>query len=55
MRVADLACYPELRFLDRYDVVVPALLAVALYALGEVCAKANVRSRVALCHSSRRI
>ena len=32
--VPDLARYPELRWLDRYDVAVPALLAVALYALG---------------------
>ncbi|MBS0376346.1 MAG: acyl-CoA desaturase [Proteobacteria bacterium] len=33
-RVRDLARYPELRWLDRYDVVVPVLLAVALYGLG---------------------
>ena len=33
-RVPDLAGYPELRWLDRFDVAVPALLAVALYALG---------------------
>ncbi|MES5813460.1 acyl-CoA desaturase [Pseudoxanthomonas sp. Soil82] len=33
-RVQDLAGYPELRWLDRYDVVVPALLAAATYALG---------------------
>jgi len=33
-RVPDLARYPELRWLDRYDTVVPAALAVALYALG---------------------
>ena len=32
--VPDLARYPELRWLDRYDVAVPALLAVTLYALG---------------------
>ena len=32
--VRDLARYPELRFLDRYDVVVPALLALALFLLG---------------------
>lgn len=32
--VRDLARYPELRWLDRYDVAVPALLAVTLYALG---------------------
>lgn len=33
-RVPDLAKYPELRWLDRYDIAVPVLLAVALYALG---------------------
>ncbi|MGM0562917.1 MAG: acyl-CoA desaturase [Pseudomonadota bacterium] len=33
-RVADWARYPELRWLDRFDVFVPALLAVALYGLG---------------------
>ena len=32
--VTDLARYPELRWLDRYDVAVPALLALLLYALG---------------------
>jgi stearoyl-CoA desaturase (delta-9 desaturase) len=32
--VADLARYPELRWLDRYDAAVPALLALALFALG---------------------
>ncbi len=33
-QVPDLARYPELRFLDRFDVVVPAALAVGLYAAG---------------------
>jgi stearoyl-CoA desaturase (delta-9 desaturase) len=33
-RVPDLARYPELRWLDRFDVVVPASLALALYAIG---------------------
>ena len=33
-RVPDLARYPELRFLDRYDALVPLLLAVLLYAAG---------------------
>jgi stearoyl-CoA desaturase (delta-9 desaturase) len=33
-QVKDLARYPELRFLDRYDVLVPALLALTLYLLG---------------------
>jgi stearoyl-CoA desaturase (delta-9 desaturase) len=32
--VPDLARYPELRWLDRFDVAVPALLALALYGLG---------------------
>jgi len=32
--VGDLAKYPELRFLDRFDIVVPALLGAALYGLG---------------------
>ncbi len=33
-RIRDLARYPELRWLDRYDIVVPVVLAVALYLLG---------------------
>lgn len=33
-RVTDLARFPELRFLDRYDVVVPVALAAALYGVG---------------------
>ena len=33
-RVRDLLKYPELRFLDRYAMVAPLLLALALYALG---------------------
>jgi len=33
-RVPDLARYPELRWLDRYDIAVPILLAAAMYALG---------------------
>ncbi|HET9066588.1 MAG TPA: acyl-CoA desaturase [Gemmatimonadales bacterium] len=32
--VSDLARFPELRWLNRYDVVVPALLALALFLLG---------------------
>lgn len=36
VRVPDLAKFPELRWLDRYDVVVPLLLACALFALGEL-------------------
>jgi stearoyl-CoA desaturase (delta-9 desaturase) len=38
--VRDLAKFPELRFLDRYDVLVPALLAAALYGAGEWLAAA---------------
>jgi stearoyl-CoA desaturase (delta-9 desaturase) len=33
-RVPDLARFPELRWLDRYDIAVPVLLAMAMYALG---------------------
>ena len=33
-RVPDLAKFPELRVLDRYDTLVPVLLAVAMYFLG---------------------
>ncbi len=33
-RVRDLARYPELRWLDRYDVAMPILLAVTMYGLG---------------------
>jgi stearoyl-CoA desaturase (delta-9 desaturase) len=34
-RVKELAEFPELRFLDRFDVVVPALFALAIFGLGE--------------------
>ena len=34
--VPDLARYPELRWLDRYDSLVPALLAIALFVLGSM-------------------
>jgi stearoyl-CoA desaturase (delta-9 desaturase) len=33
-RIPDLARYPELRWLDRFDTLVPVLLAAALYGLG---------------------
>jgi stearoyl-CoA desaturase (delta-9 desaturase) len=33
-RIPDLVRYPELRWLDRYDTLVPVLLATALYGLG---------------------
>lgn len=35
-RVRDLARYPELRFIDRFDVAVPILLALTLYLAGGV-------------------
>ena len=34
--VKDLIVYPELRFLDRFDMLVPLLLALGLYGLGGV-------------------
>jgi stearoyl-CoA desaturase (delta-9 desaturase) len=40
-RVGDLARFPELRWLDRFDTAVPAALAVGLYALGEWLAAAH--------------
>ena len=36
--VPDLARYPELRFLDRFDSLVPILFAITLYATGEMLA-----------------
>ncbi len=33
-RVKDLLIYPELKFLDRFDVIAPLFLAASLYALG---------------------
>ena len=36
--VPDLARYPELRFLDRFDALVPLLLALGLYGAGELLA-----------------
>ena len=36
--VQDLARYPELRFLDRFDIVVPIALAIALFLTGEALA-----------------
>ncbi len=38
-RVVQLLQYPELRFLDRYDALVPLLLALALYGTGELMAQ----------------
>ena len=34
--IPDLEKYPELRFLDRFDILVPVALAAGLYALGSV-------------------
>lgn len=34
-RVKELAQFPELRFLDRFDILVPILFALAIYGLGE--------------------
>ncbi|ROH88025.1 acyl-CoA desaturase [Pseudomethylobacillus aquaticus] len=39
-RVKELAAFPELRFLDRFDVLVPVLFALAIYGLGEWLAAA---------------
>lgn len=37
-RVKELAKFPELRFLDRFDVVIPIALGASIYALGETLA-----------------
>ncbi len=37
-RVREFAVFPELRFLDRFDVLVPLLLALSIYGLGEYLA-----------------
>jgi stearoyl-CoA desaturase (delta-9 desaturase) len=38
-RIPDLSRYPELRWLDRYDIVVPIALASALYGIGTLLAR----------------
>ncbi|MBN8888181.1 MAG: acyl-CoA desaturase [Rudaea sp.] len=38
-RIPDFAGYPELRWLDRYDVVVPGALALTLYLAGTLLAR----------------
>ncbi len=38
-QVPDLARYPELRWLDRYDTAVPLALALAMFALGALLAR----------------
>jgi stearoyl-CoA desaturase (delta-9 desaturase) len=35
-RIPDLARYPELRWLDRFDILMPVLLATGLFVLGDV-------------------
>jgi stearoyl-CoA desaturase (Delta-9 desaturase) len=37
-RVKELAKFPELRFLDRFDVIVPIVFALAIFGLGELLA-----------------
>ena len=37
-RIPDFARYPELRWLDRYDILIPVVLAAALYGLGVLLA-----------------
>jgi stearoyl-CoA desaturase (Delta-9 desaturase) len=37
-RVKELAKFPELRFIDRFDVLIPILLAVSIFILGETLA-----------------
>ena len=37
-RVKELAHFPELRFLDRFDVVIPIALGASIYGLGEMLA-----------------
>jgi stearoyl-CoA desaturase (delta-9 desaturase) len=34
-RVKELARFPELRFLDRFDIIIPTALGASIYALGE--------------------
>lgn len=34
-KIQDFARYPELRFLDRFDILIPFLLGVSLYIIGE--------------------
>ena len=39
-RIKDFARYPELRFLDRFDLFVPIVLALSLFGFGELLASA---------------
>jgi stearoyl-CoA desaturase (delta-9 desaturase) len=43
--IPDLARFPELRLLDRFDILMPVVLAVALYALGRYLASAQPQLR----------
>ena len=45
-RIPDLARYPELRWLDRYDILVPIALAAALFGLGSLLAHVAPQSGV---------
>lgn len=40
-RVKELSAFPELRLLDRYDAIIPILLAVGIYLLGDWLAVAH--------------
>ncbi len=42
--IPDLAKYPELRFLNRFDLVVPACFAAVLYGLGALLARAGLET-----------
>lgn len=35
-RVKELAHFPELRFIDRFDIIVPVVLAISIFGLGEL-------------------
>ena len=37
-RVKELAKFPELRFLDRFDIIVPIIFAISIFGLGELLA-----------------
>ncbi len=37
-RVSDFAKYPELKFIDRFDILIPVLLGILLFVLGEFLA-----------------
>ena len=37
-KISDFSKFPELKFIDRFDILVPILLAISLYAIGEILA-----------------